>query len=81
MIMPQRETIPGPRSLNPLKATLAFRHHPLQFLAELRKQYGDIAQFRLAIWPTVFISHPDYIKRVLQDNYHNYDKDVLLYRL
>ena len=75
------KTIPGPRSLNALKAVLAFQHNPLQFLAELQKCYGDIAQFRLATWPIVFISHPDYIKHVLQDNHRNYDKDVLFFQL
>jgi cytochrome P450 len=77
----RHKTIPGPRSLNPLKATLAFRRAPLQFLAELRKHYGDIAQFRLAIWSTVFMVHPDYIKHILQDNHRNYDKDVLLFQI
>src|SRR5256885_2023654 len=75
------KTVPGPRSLKPLECTLAFQRRPLQFLAELQKQYGDIAQFRLVIWPTVFINHPDYIKHVLQDNHRNYDKDVLLFRI
>jgi len=77
----QRKIVPSPRSLNPLKSTLAFQSDPLQFLAELRKQYGNIAQFRLFIWPTLFISHPDYIKHVLQDNHRNYDKDVLIFQI
>ena len=77
----RRRTIPGPSSLNPLKTARAFQHRPLQFLAELQKQYGDIAQFRLIVWPMVFINHPDYIKHVLQDNHRNYDKDVLLFRI
>jgi cytochrome P450 len=72
----QRKAIPGSRSFNHLKDTFAFRNHPLQFLAELQKQYGDIARFRLLTWPIVFINHPDYIKHVLQDNHRNYDKDV-----
>jgi cytochrome P450 len=76
-----RKTVSSPRSLNPLKDTLAFHRRPLQFLAELQEHYGDIAQFRLAIWPMVFISHPDYIKHVLQDNHRNYDKDVLMFQL
>jgi cytochrome P450 len=75
------KTIPGPRSLNPLKTTLAFRREPLRFIGDLQKQYGDIAQFRLAIWPMVFINHPDYIKRILQDNHLNYDKDVLFFQV
>src|SRR5260370_10080615 len=76
----QPKAFPGPHSLNPLESTLAFRRKPLQFLAELQKHYGDIAQFRLVVWPTVFINHPDYIKHVLQDNHRNYDKDVLMFR-
>ena len=81
MITLRGKTVPGPRSLNPLKTALAFQRHPLPFLSELQKQYGDIAQFRLFIWPTVFISHPDYIKHVLQDNHRNYDKDVHLFQV
>lgn len=76
MIALRGKTVPGPRSLNPLKATFAFQKRPLPFLSELQKQYGDIAQFRLFIWPIMFISHPDSIKHVLQDNHRNYDKDV-----
>ncbi len=75
------ETIPGPHSLNPLKSTLALRRAPIQFLMELQENYGNIVQFRLLTWPIVFISHPDSIKHVLQDNHANYDKDVLLFRL
>jgi cytochrome P450 len=81
MNMLRRKTIPGLHSLNPLKAGLALRKEPLQFLSELQKRHGNIVQFNLAIWPTVFISHPDYIKHVLQDNYPNYDKDTLLFRM
>jgi cytochrome P450 len=77
----QRKKVLGPRSLNPLKSTLAFQSSPLQFVAELQKQYGDIAQFRFVVWLTVFISHPDYIKHVLQDNHRNYDKDVLVFQI
>jgi cytochrome P450 len=75
------KTVPRPRSLNPLKSALAFRSNPLQFSSELQKHYGNIVQFRLVIWPVVFISHPDYIKHVLQDNHLNYDKDVLMFRI
>lgn len=77
----KRKTVPGPRSLNPLKTAFAFQRGPLQFLAELQKQYGEISRFRLAIWSTVFISHPGYIKHVLQDNHRNYDKDVHSFKI
>ncbi|HEX9037451.1 MAG TPA: cytochrome P450 [Ktedonobacterales bacterium] len=36
---------------------------------------GDVVRFRFVIWPSYFVNHPDYIKHVLQENYHNYNKD------
>jgi cytochrome P450 len=78
---PRRKIIPGPHSLNPFKDVLAFRRAPLQFLAELQRRYGVIVRFRLAVWPMVFISHPSYIKYVLQDNHRNYDKNAPLFRI
>jgi len=80
MVTLQRRTIPGPRSLNPFTNVVAFQRAPLQFLAELQRNYGHIVQFRMVTQPMVFISHPDYIKRVLQDNHRNYDKDVAIFQ-
>ena len=77
----QLKSPPGPRRLNPLSSTLAFQRDPLAFLSNLAQQYGDIAQFRLLLWPTFVINHPDHIKHVLQENYRNYDKDVLLFKV
>jgi cytochrome P450 len=77
----KKAAILGPRSLNPLESTLAFRRSPLQFLSELHRKYGDVVRFTLFIWPTVFINHPDHIKYVLQGNHRNYDKDVLMFRI
>src|SRR5260370_24199871 len=76
----QRKSPPGLRMLNPLSSTLAFQRDPLTFLTKLTQQYGDIARFRLLLWPTFVLHHPDYVKHILQDNYHNYDKNVLLYK-
>jgi cytochrome P450 len=77
----RHKTVPGPHSLNPFKSVLAFRRAPLQFLTELQKYYGNIVQFRLVTLPVVFISHPDYIKHVLQDNNRNYDKNVPIFNV
>ncbi len=77
----QRKTVPGPHSLNPLQSALAFRRAPLQFLTELQRNYGDIVQFRLVIWTTLFMSHPDYIKHILQDNHRNYNRDALIFQI
>src|SRR5215813_1871555 len=82
---PRRRTqsppIPGPKSLNPLKSTLAFQRTPLQFLSTLIQEHGDLAQFHLLTMPVIVINHPDYIKHVLQDKNTNYDKDVFLFKV
>lgn len=78
---PTAKRVPRYRSLNPLSATLAFQKQPLQFIAMLTKEYGDIVQFPLLNMPVVLLNHPDYIKRVLIDNVSNYDKEVFIYRM
>jgi cytochrome P450 len=40
-----------------------------------------MVQIKLFIWPTLIINHPDYIKRVLQENYRNYDKNVPIFNI
>ncbi len=75
------KTVPRVRTRNPLSSTLAFQQDPVQFLSTLVSEYGDIARFDLLGIPLVVINHPDHIKRVLLDNYANYDRDVLLYRI
>jgi len=45
---------------------------PIQLLSGLQASFGDIAALRQGVSYAVF--HPDYIKRVLQDNYPNYEK-------
>lgn len=67
---------PGPRPFNALSNTLAFRSNPLVFLTSLTRQYGDISRFRLLMWPTIILNHPDYLKHILQDRYQFYDKGV-----
>jgi cytochrome P450 len=71
---------PGPRNHHPLRTARAFQGYPLDFLTQQVQQYGDISQFRLLHMPIIVINHPDYVKRVLQENHTNYDKDVFLFR-
>ena len=47
---------------------------PLKFYLGLTSQYGDIVCYRPAPDPAYLINHPDYIRRVLLDNNHNYSK-------
>ena len=52
----------------------AYVSDPLAFLQKYREEYGDIFTFRVANRRLIFINHPDYIRRVLQDNHRNYIK-------
>ena len=73
-----RQSIQTLKTLNSLRA---FQRSPLTFLSTLTQQYGNMVQIKLFIWPTLIINHPDYIKRVLQENYRNYDKNVPIFNV
>ena len=45
------------------------------------RQYGPICHYRILKWPIYYVSHPDYIKHVLQDNHRNYGKNAFSYRM
>ena len=38
-------------------------------------EYGDIVRYRADGWAATLVNHPDYVKRVLQDNHRNYTKE------
>ncbi len=76
-----RKVPSGPRSLNPLSTTLAFKRAPLAFLQTMTQQYGDIWQFRLLKWPVVVLNHPNYLKYILQEKSPRYDKNVFLFEV
>jgi cytochrome P450 len=70
-------TAPGPRSFSPLGSIRPMQRDPLRFLMDLRERYGDVARFRVFVWQSYLLSHPDHIKHVLQDNNRNYHKGLL----
>ncbi|MFN7036680.1 MAG: cytochrome P450, partial [Bellilinea sp.] len=49
------------------------------FLLECSRRYGDLVGFAVGGTKVFFINHPDWIRRVLQDNHHNYSKDTIQY--
>lgn len=49
------------------------------FLLECSRRYGDLVGFKVGRTQVYFINHPDLIRRVLQDNHHNYSKDTIQY--
>lgn len=60
---------PGPRGF-PLKAW----RNPLHFFVNAVLRYGDVVSLRMGFHRVYLLSHPEHIKHVLQDNFHNYRK-------
>jgi cytochrome P450 len=69
---------PGPRSFSPLGSAYAIAHDPMPFALDLWHRYGDVVHFRLLSWSAYALYHPDHVKRVLQENHRNYNKDFLM---
>jgi cytochrome P450 len=64
---------PGPSGVR--ATTAAMRQHPLEFLLEMTRRYGDVVRLPLPAGPTYLINHPDGVRQVLQENATNYGKD------
>jgi len=71
-------TVPGPPvNVLSLLSFLLFGSPQdlLGFYMNATQEYGDIVSFGgTSAWATYFVSHPDYVKHILQDNNHNYGK-------
>ncbi len=72
---------PGPKPRFLLGNALEIRRDAPTFILDLRHRYGDIARYQVLQWPMYLLSHPDYVKHVLQDNHRNYGKDTFAYRV
>jgi cytochrome P450 len=66
---------PGPKGHWLFGNSLEFRKDPFGFLMRSALEFGDIVYLHL-LTSTYFISHPDHIKYVLQDNAKNYTKSA-----
>jgi cytochrome P450 len=53
----------------------------LRFLPETRARYGDVVFVPTLFGPFYLVTHPDGVRRVLQENHQNYDKNVPDYHL
>jgi enediyne biosynthesis protein E7 len=51
------------------------RGNPLEFIARLVRDHGDIVQYRAPGWRAVVVNQPSYVKHVLLDNFDNYGKE------
>ena len=67
-----RATAPGPRDSLIMGNLAEYKRDPIGQLLKLRSEYGDVARNPLGPYVTHLVSHPDYVKHVLQDNHANY---------
>lgn len=75
-----RRMPPGPKSRFLLGNALELRRDAPSFVLDLRSRYGDIARYQVLRSQMYMLSHPDYVKHVLQDNHRNYGKNSFAYR-
>lgn len=65
---------PGPKGVPVLGVLPQVRQDALQFFLRAAMDYGGVARLEMGSRNFYLISHPDYIKYILQDNYKNYTK-------
>ena len=76
----QRKGPPVLRSHSLLGSASEMQRDPLGFLTRTH-QYGDLVRMRFVFSHAYLVYHPDEVKRVLQENHRNYNKDLFTYKL
>ena len=54
---------------------------PYARLSAIRERHGDVSRYRFALRDGYLVSSAEGVKRVLQDNAQNYDKEHPSYRM
>lgn len=70
---------PGPSPREMLAKIRKIQSNAPGFLVELSQQYGDLAYLTVGKQPVFFVSHPDGVKHILQDQHRRYSKDTIQY--
>jgi cytochrome P450 len=73
--------LPGPSWYTAAGNTLRFLRHALDFSQEMRDRYGDVVSVPTLMGRLTLVFHPDGVRRVLQENHLNYNKDIPDYRI
>ncbi len=69
-----RTAPPGPAGYPLMGVFPMARRDPLGFFLECARRYGDPVSMRLGVHRVYLVSHPEHVKRVLQDNPRAYSK-------
>lgn len=70
--MSNTRPIPGPRGKPIIGMIPEMMGDMLGMFMDLSREYGGIVQFKLFSKPYLLVTDPDYVKHILQDNYHNF---------
>ncbi len=73
--------MPGPSRYTAVGNTLRFLRHALDFSQAMRNRYGDVVSVPTLMGRLTLVFHPDGVRRVLQENHLNYNKDIPDYRI
>jgi cytochrome P450 len=71
--------VDGPLPLEMIRGIPSIRRHPLSWLEQAVRRYGDLVAFPLPRTPVLLVNTPSGARRVLQENHHNYDKSTVQY--
>jgi cytochrome P450 len=71
-----RRPVPGPRGDMLLGSLRPYQRNSIRFFLEATRQYGPLVQFRFGPRSVYLVTHPEYVKHVLQDNNRNYHKSL-----
>ena len=79
-IGPRRAVVSGQPPRPPVDPLIGHlrqaRRDPLRFFVATARDYGDVARIKFFGQEGYLVSHPDYVKQVLQENHTNYGKDT-----
>ena len=70
-------TPPGPRGRLLMGSMRDFQRDSLGFIEEVALRHGDVVRYRMATMWWHQVNHPEGVRRVLQENNHNYPKSDL----
>ena len=58
-----------------------FNGDPFEYLKNVMLERGDFVQLNIGTQPVYLVSHPDYLKRILWENHHNYRRPGMFYNI
>jgi cytochrome P450 len=71
---------PGPKAFWPGRNMYFFSRDPLNFLARMAREYGDVVRFRAGPQRVFLLNHPDYVRDILVTHHERFIKGRALQR-